>query len=746
MRSTERTSPPLSRMFSILISATGGSLLSSLLNCNRQAWQRAIICLGLLPLAGCVAPKYGGGSSQQTTVTVSPTSAMVSGAAQQQFTATVTGPQIQAVTWDVNGVQGGDSTHGSIDSTGLYTAPNVVPSPNTVSVTAVAVANGTTSAPATVTVTPSQVAVVVSPTPVNVAIDTTQQFTATVTGTPDTVVGWQVNNILGGNSTYGTISSSGLYAAPTTVPITSMVTVTAISQADSSKQGTATATIAAVAVNVSPTPVSVPVNGTQQFAAAVTGTANTKVTWSVSTSAGCNLGTISASGLYTAPSMTPTSPCPVTVTAVSQQDNTESGSALANLHVTVSIDGPPGANGPPPGAIGIGANWQYTATVNGNSNQNVTWSVTGVAGGTFPDPTSGLYIAPQAVPPSPTVTITATSQLDPTQFGTATTTVQSTDPLGSVSSFTTLTSCAGSLAGGTCYSLDVSCDGVADFETYLKVNTPASGTPLGTVIFGVGTGGSGLYDDSVSSGFKYGSTAVQNVLDAGFTTAQVSFGAPFNDTTPNGWLTGPGGVRRLACRYATVAQWVYDNIHNKNTSAPMCATGNSGGSGAIAYAVSHYGLDSIFAMIEPTSGPPMSRIDEGCEPTASCQTVQTECGTTQDIGLCYGASDAAIIDTAYSQNLCTTAVNGGASNTSLFLSDSVVDGSTVTFNFPKTNVRVLFGGEDNSSAVPQGTVWGGAVTSAKSQACVTDAPHSIPDVQDGATTIATDIIGMCKLQ
>lgn len=721
-----------------------------MLNCKRQVWYRAIIIfLGLLPLAACISSKSGGGD-QQTIVTVSPTIATVSGAAQQQFAATVTGPQIQAVTWDVNGIQGGSSTAGTIDSTGLYTAPTVVPNPDTVFVTAVAAANGTISAPAAVTITPSQVEVVVSPASENMIFGTTQQFAAAVTGTKNTTVGWYVNTFQGGNSTVGTINSTGLYTAPS-VQTNQTVTIKAVSQANPNVSGTATATIAAVAVNVLPTAVPVAVSETQQFTAAVTGTSNTKVNWSVSSNANCNtgttLGTISASGLYTAPSTIPASPCPVIVTATSQQDNTESGSALANVHVTVSINGPQGVNGPPPDTIGIGANLQYTATVNGNSNQNVAWAVTTAGGGTFPDPSSGLYFAPQALLTSPLVTISATSQLDPTQFGTVTTTLQATDPLGTVTSSTKLNSCpGGGVTGGTetCYSLDISCGGVADFETYLKVNTP-SGSPLGTVIFGVGTGGSGLYDDPTSSGFTYGSTAVQNVLDGGFTTVQVSFGAPFSSTTPNGWLTGPGGVRRLACRYATAAQWVYDNVHDKNTSAPMCATGNSGGSGAIAYAVSHYGLDSIFAMIEPTSGPPMSRLDEGCAPSGpTCQSVPTDCGTSQD--LCYSAGDAAIIDTAYSQNLCTSGVNGSTANTSLFLSDSVVDGSTVTFSFPKTNVRILFGGQDSSSAVPQGTVWGGAVTSTKSQLCVVDAPHSIPNVQDGATQIATDIIGMCKLQ
>jgi len=57
-------------------------------------------------------------------VSVSPESAAVEVNTQRQFTATVTGTSNQAVTWDVNGVVGGNSEVGLIDSiTGLYTAP-----------------------------------------------------------------------------------------------------------------------------------------------------------------------------------------------------------------------------------------------------------------------------------------------------------------------------------------------------------------------------------------------------------------------------------------------------------------------------------------------------------------------------------------------------------------------------------------------------------------------------------------------
>jgi Protein of unknown function (DUF3443) len=67
------------------------------------------------------------------------------------------------------------------------------------------------------------------------------QFTATVSGTSNTAVTWQVNGVTGGSSSVGTISSSGDYTAPATVPSSSL-TVTAVSQADSAVSGSATVT------------------------------------------------------------------------------------------------------------------------------------------------------------------------------------------------------------------------------------------------------------------------------------------------------------------------------------------------------------------------------------------------------------------------------------------------------------------------------------------------------------------------
>lgn len=92
---------------------------------------------------------------------------------------------------------------------------------------------------------------------------------------------------------------------------------------------TATLTVttpAAVAVSVTPSSVSLQPAQKQQFTATVTGTANTAVTWSITPA----LGTISAAGLYTAPSSI-SAVQKVSVSAVSSADATKIATATVDL-------------------------------------------------------------------------------------------------------------------------------------------------------------------------------------------------------------------------------------------------------------------------------------------------------------------------------------------------------------------------------------------------------------------------------
>ena len=70
------------------------------------------------------------------------------------FKATVTNTANTAVTWEVNGIAGGNATTGTVSASGLYKAPAAEPPASVeVHVIAVSVADPTKSASARVTVT-----------------------------------------------------------------------------------------------------------------------------------------------------------------------------------------------------------------------------------------------------------------------------------------------------------------------------------------------------------------------------------------------------------------------------------------------------------------------------------------------------------------------------------------------------------------------------------------------------------------
>ena len=199
-------------------------------------------------LSALVLPNCGGGSPPPppVTITVSPTSQRVPVGGTVAFLATVTNATNTMVTWRVNGVAGGNDKTGTISTTGLYTAPANIPSPATVTVSAISQADITKSASASVTVT---VAVSVTPPQAVVNLSAQQQFTASLAGQSNTAVTWDVNGTPGGDTTVGTIDNAGLYTAPAAIPNPASVTVSAVSQADPTQSGKAAVRIGDVTIN-----------------------------------------------------------------------------------------------------------------------------------------------------------------------------------------------------------------------------------------------------------------------------------------------------------------------------------------------------------------------------------------------------------------------------------------------------------------------------------------------------------------
>ena len=408
-------------------------------------------------------------------VVVSPSAPTVVSGATQSFTAAVTPITNTAVTWSITGV-------GSINSgTGLYTAPAAPPATaQSVTVTATSTAAPTRTGTATVTV--PVVTISVSPATVNVPLTTQQQFTANVAGSTNTAVTWSLF------SGTGSVNGTGLYTAP---GATGSAVVRATSVADPTRFADAAITIVnlPIVVTISPTTATVTTGDSLQFTKTVTNFLTTSaVTWNVVEGAG---GSVTSSGLYTAPGSTGTfhvkvtsveditksatatvtvqNPVTITITptaayiqpgasvtftghpstggtnysvvggpangtitsggvytapaaegdyqvkAQAQADNTKIALATVYVHPIVVTVTPPAAT------VQINTTQQFNASVTGNPNTAVTWTVFEGAGGGSVDGT-GLYTAP-ATPG--TYHVQAISVADNTRVGVATVTVTS---------------------------------------------------------------------------------------------------------------------------------------------------------------------------------------------------------------------------------------------------------------------------------------------------------------------------------
>jgi hypothetical protein len=377
---------------------------------NRIAALIGLLVLGFLTACG---GGNGGGQQQTITVTVGPKTASVAGGQTQTIVATILNPNNTGVNWTLSGTgctgaacgtlsnPGGNNNQGwTID----YTAPLAIPSPATVTITATSRDDPTKSDSSTITVTAAVVSVGVAPATPTVILGATQQFNATVKGSTNTAVTWSVTG-------RGTISASGLYTAPDTLaPVTTTpatVTVTAISQADNTKSGSATITIPAVTVSAAPKVSSVILGASQQFTATVTNATNTSVTWNLS-----GPGSLSSSGLYTAPA-TLNTPSTATVQAVSQAD------PYKTMSITFSIPAVTVGISPQSPTVMLGATQQFTAAVGSATNTAVTWSMTGV--GTVSN--TGLYTAPSTLTTPSSATVIATSVADPSKSASTTITI-----------------------------------------------------------------------------------------------------------------------------------------------------------------------------------------------------------------------------------------------------------------------------------------------------------------------------------
>ena len=294
----------------------------------------------------CVAAAFTTGATlqAQTTVTVAPTGYVTVGpGGTQQFTAQAhgfTGDGSATFIWLVSGKVGGNSTIGTISSTGLYTAPTTVPASGMETITAELSSNTKivgTQYIYLLNAGPQLTSV--SPNPFTVG---TINITVTGSGFESTV-----SLVVGGvqiptNSVTSTTIKATMYQGPatsTTVVVRNpdsvygnTLTVPVTSKSGDGGSGGSGGTggtgggggTTTKAPVISPTKVSVMLTKTQQF------TASGATTWTATN------GTVTSAGLYTAPSTMPASGTDTVTAANSAGQSSATVTLLTNVTPTVT--------------------------------------------------------------------------------------------------------------------------------------------------------------------------------------------------------------------------------------------------------------------------------------------------------------------------------------------------------------------------------------------------------------------------
>jgi hypothetical protein len=256
-------------------------------------------------------------------VSITPSQVSLYGGQSQLFTANLGATSGgDTITWSILSGPGTLSTTSGATTT--YTAPATVTTSQTTVVQASVfnATDGTRLATANVTLVPPVSVSVAAVPPVLSPLypGQSQLLAATVLNSlGTTAVTWTLAG-------QGTITQAGLYTyTGASVATTTQVTVTATSQFDTTKSASIVLTLSpAVVVTIAPTTVVALFSGqTQQFTATVLNTTNTAVTFTAS------LGSISATGLFTAPCLAATTQG--TVTAASQFDTTKAASAIVEI-------------------------------------------------------------------------------------------------------------------------------------------------------------------------------------------------------------------------------------------------------------------------------------------------------------------------------------------------------------------------------------------------------------------------------
>ncbi|HEY3974849.1 MAG TPA: hypothetical protein VGM18_17720 [Candidatus Sulfotelmatobacter sp.] len=237
-------------------------------------------------------------------------------------------------------------------------------------------------------------------------------------------------------------------------------------------------------------------------------------------------------------------------------------------------------------------------------------------------------------------------------------------PLGTVEVLGSVSCPQGAATGATCHSINVICPGLPDLTATLAQTLPTV-KAKGTIILMNGGGGTTF----LNSGFA------NDYVTDGFRVAQLAWTSDWEDT-------GGIGLKTAACRGATVFKFIFDKIQGGSHTTAFCGQGSSGGAGALAYSLAHYGMSNYFDYVVIAGGPGVARVDYGCDGSLY---------TGPPLNLCSQLTSAPYVYT-YPGNVnlwentttCLTA-NPPQVDIDRWASDSVIS-TGGNFSYPKTSM------------------------------------------------------------
>lgn len=294
-------------------------------------------------------------------------------------------------------------------------------------------------------------------------------------------------------------------------------------------------------------------------------------------------------------------------------------------------------------------------------------------------------------------------------------------PLGT---FTSASSGQASCPGGSdCSSFFVDCPGVRDSMRGYLATGDSVGATRGVVMFFSSGGGTDWWEH----GGQFAAAFLDDLRADGMTVVQVRW--------EGSWLNAASGEdagpAHLACRSATVIDWVHDHHPlpaHAGRRCGFCLTGNSGGASQISYALTHYSRASIVDRLVPTGGPPHAAIYEGCIDGSGpeAHTPNEAAKIDASYGFLTGAGPCATHNASWAQRWREESVNVGG-----------------TYLYPGTDVRFVIGDRDDTSAPALADFYIDKLRAAGTDVevnVVAGMPHSIQSSADGMAALRAALL------